>query len=133
VVFPDPWSAQQLTDAMGWPGVIAFVAEDAIGVLGYVLGRVIVDEAEILSIGTMPRSRRQGIGRALLDAALDQMIERGARGVWLEVRQSNVAACEMYRVAGFLTTGRRRGYYRQPPEDALVLHRELPADRVIAP
>ncbi len=103
------------------------------GVSGYVLGRVVVDEAEILSIATIARRRREGIGRALLDAALSEMADRGARGVWLEVRVSNSAAREMYQAAGFATTGTRRGYYRQPPEDALVLHRELPGARVIAP
>ena len=75
---------------MDWPGAIALVAEDAGEIVGYVLGRLIVDEAEILSIATIVERRREGIGRRLLVAIIASMIERGAHAVWLEVRMSNV-------------------------------------------
>ena len=128
--FSDPWSADQLHDALAWSGAIAFITEDAVGITGYVLGRVVVDQAEILSIATVARCRRRGIGRTLLDAVLARMVERGAVAVWLEVRASNDAARLMYQAAGFVTAGRRRGYYRQPPEDALVLRCDLITGRV---
>ena len=123
--FADPWSEAQLRDAIGWPGAVALVAEDDGGLTGYVLGRVIVDEAEILSLATAPDHRRRGIGRALLAAALAIMAGRGARAAWLEVRVSNQAALAMYHGAGFVAAGRRPDYYRQPVEDALVLRCEL--------
>ncbi len=66
----------------------------------------------------------------MLDAALAAMTDRGARAVWLEVRLSNAAARAMYQRRGFVAAGVRRGYYRLPPEDALVLRRELPDERV---
>jgi ribosomal-protein-alanine N-acetyltransferase len=91
---------------------------------------VVVDQAEILSLATAPRCRRQGVGRALLDAVLAAMTRHGASAVWLEVRISNDAARRMYEAAGFVAAGLRRGYYRQPPEDAAVLRRDLPAARV---
>jgi len=128
--FTDPWSADQLLQALDWSGAIALVAEDDAGIAGYVLGRVVVDQAEILSIATAPRRRRQGLGRALLDGVVAAMIDRGAATVWLEVRVSNEGARAMYESAGFSAAGLRRGYYRQPPEDALVLRRELAAVRV---
>jgi len=128
--FSDPWTAEQLREALSWTGAIAFVAEDADGLAGYVLGRVVVDEAEILSIATVARRRRQGVGRALLETALNAIVGKGAHAVWLEVRVSNEAARVMYERAGFVAAGLRRGYYRQPPEDALVLRRELAAVRV---
>ena len=119
-----------MIEALGWSGAIALLTEDDAGIAGYVLGRVVVDQAEILSIATVPRRRRQGLGRALLDVAVAAMIDRGAATVWLEVRVSNEAARAMYQSAGFSAAGLRRDYYRQPPEDALVLRRELADARV---
>lgn len=124
--FSDPWTLPQLQEAFGWGGAVAFVAEADDGAIdGYVLGRVVVDEAEVLTIATHPTRRRGGIGRALLAAAMTAMVQRGAVAVWLEVRVSNEAAIAMYRKAGFVAAGVRRGYYRRPVEDALVLRHEL--------
>ena len=63
------------------------------------------------------------ISAALLHAAGHDvaLVARGARTVWLEVRPSNQAARALYRAVGFAAAGVRRGYYRRPPEDALVL------------
>jgi ribosomal-protein-alanine N-acetyltransferase len=132
--FADPWSEAQLRTALGWPGALAFIADDAAGIAGYVLGRVVVDEGEILSIATLPERRREGIGRRLLDAMIAAMIDRGAHSAWLEVRVSNAAARTMYGAAGFVAAGTRSGYYRHPEEDALILRRNLDAaasDRAI--
>lgn len=124
--FPDPWTPAQLQEALHWSGAVVLVAEDAGGkITGYILGRVIVDEAEVLTLATAPASRRQGIGGTLLRAFLDEVRERGAHAAWLEVRVSNVAARAMYERAGFVAEGRRKGYYRLPVEDALVLRRDL--------
>lgn len=131
--FSDPWTEDQLRDALGWSGAMAIVAENTSGLTGYVLGRVVVDQAEILSLATAPPFRRRGIGRDLLAAVLAAMIERGARCAWLEVRVSNQAARAMYQAAGFVAAGLRRDYYRQPVEDALVLRREITPARVNAP
>ena len=126
--FDDPWSEAQLRTALDWSGALAFVADDRGDVVGYVLGRVIVDEGEILSIALSPERRREGIGRQLLDTAIAAMVERGAHSAWLEVRESNSAARQLYQLAGFVATGVRPGYYRHPEEDALILRRDLLAD-----
>ncbi|MEP6590079.1 MAG: ribosomal protein S18-alanine N-acetyltransferase [Gemmatimonadota bacterium] len=124
--FSDPWTAAQLREALRWTGAIALVAEGADGVVGgYLLGRVVVDEAEILSIATDPRLRRTGLGRRLLREAMAIMLERGAHAAWLEVRVGNVAARAMYQCEGFVAAGLRKGYYRCPEEDAIVLRRDL--------
>ncbi len=123
--FDDPWTEAQLRDAMAWDGAIAIVVENDRGLIGYVLGRVVVDQAEILSLAVATAQRRRGVGRELLAAAVATMIDRGAGSVWLEVRVSNVAARAMYESAGFVTAGLRRDYYRQPLEDAMVLRRDL--------
>lgn len=120
--FSDPWTPEMLTEAMQTRGAVALVAVDATDrPRASVMARAAADEGEILTIAVSPEVRGQGIGRQLLDAALRQLVGRGARSVWLEVRPSNHAARAMYRSAGFSAAGLRRGYYRRPPEDALVL------------
>lgn len=124
--FADPWTPAQLTEAMGWLGALALVAEDDDGdVVGHLIGRVVVDEAEILTVAVSQGARRRGVGRALLDEAMRRMAAKGARTIWLEVRPSNAAALALYGVLGFRAAGRRREYYREPVEDALVLRRDL--------
>ena len=123
--FTDPWSEAQLLEAFGWSGSVMLVAEDAGRITGYVLARSIVDEGEILSIATDPDLRRAGIGRTLLAAATATLEARGVRSLWLEVRTSNAPARAMYAAAGFVESGVRRDYYRDPVEDALVLQRVL--------
>ncbi len=123
--FADHWTAEQLTAALGWREALGLVAEDEAGVAGYLLGRVVVDHGEILSLAVLPERRRAGIGRQLLDASLEVMAVRGVTVAWLEVRVSNAAARALYRRAGFAESGLRRDYYRHPTEDALVLRREF--------
>jgi len=75
-------------------------------------------EAEILNIAISPAFRRRGIGRALLSQA-------AGRTLHLEVRASNAGTLAFYRALGFLESGRRRAYYRQPPEDAILMSRPM--------
>ncbi len=120
--FSDPWSSEMIADAISAPGAVALVAEAGDGeIVGSVLGRVVDDEAEILTIAVSPAARRQGLGREMLDAALADLGAAGATSVWLEVRPSNHAARAMYRAAGFVAAGVRPRYYRRPAEDALIL------------
>jgi ribosomal-protein-alanine N-acetyltransferase len=97
----------------------------AAGLLGYVVALVMGPEAEIADLAVAPEARRLGIGRALLARVLAELGEAGARTVYLEVRESNLAARTLYEANGFESVGRRRGYYRHPVEDALVLMREI--------
>lgn len=81
----------------------------------------IADEIHIGTLATHPAHRRQGIARRLLIEALVDSAERGARLVTLEVRESNQAAQELYRGFGFEVVGRRKGYYHDNNEDALLM------------
>jgi [ribosomal protein S18]-alanine N-acetyltransferase len=84
-------------------------------------GRVVLDELQIDNLAVDPALRLQGVGRRLLEAALNSARDTGAiRGV-LEVRANNLAAQRLYRKFGFEVVGTRRDYYRQPTEDALVM------------
>jgi len=94
----------------------------------FALARVVADEVEILALATDPDHCGQGHGRACLDAALAQAAARGARHAFLEVAADNAAALALYRAAGFVQAGLRRGYYARPgaAADALVMTRALP-------
>jgi len=132
--FTDPWTARQIEMAVDDDAVIAIIAQATDGALmGYVLARAIEDEGEILSITAGPAFRRKGVGRRLLDAAISELHQRGARTAWLEVRRSNAAAHALYLGAGFVATGVRKAYYQRPPEDAIVLRRALPLTALRGP
>lgn len=116
-VWGERWSARDISSAMGMQGVSALAAsvveEDGLSrLVGFILARVVVDEAEILLIGVEPDCRRQGIAAALLDDFLRQSQQKGIARVFLEVRESNDAARALYKRAGFSPVGKRRNYYR---------------------
>lgn len=127
LAFDDPWSAADLAALLASPGVFALAARDEGDLAGFVLCRVAADEAEILTIATAPARRRQGVGRALLEAAAGTASAGGAETVFLEVAEDNAAALGLYRAAGFAPVGRRKGYYSRGAGaiDALVLRRDL--------
>ena len=81
--------------------------------MGFLIARVILDEAEVLSIGTLLDGRRQGVGTALLRATFDAACKEGARVVHLEVGEDNPGAIALYRKLSFQPTGRRPNYYRR--------------------
>ncbi len=96
----------------------------ATGADGFILCRVVADEAEILTLAVRSEARRRGLARALVDAANEAARLRGATRLFLEVAEDNTAAIELYRRSGFASVGRRRRYYPLPDGsavDALVL------------
>ncbi|MFL5619820.1 MAG: ribosomal protein S18-alanine N-acetyltransferase [Gemmatimonadaceae bacterium] len=133
--FADPWTVESLATALSLDRMRVLVAEPeekarrggdaASGLLGYVVAVVVGLEAEIADLAVAPEARRLGIGRALLERALAELREAAVQTVYLEVRESNQAARTLYESNGFESVGRRRGYYRSPVEDALVLRREI--------
>ena len=100
--------------------------------MGYIVGRSVLDQGEILNLGVALRARRRGVGRALVRHLLAALAVTGVRSVFLEVRESNVPALRLYEGFGFQEVGRRRGYYRRPLEDAIVLRAGIPAGAVLA-
>jgi len=124
--FSDPWSVRSFREALDSGSVyFACARSDAGSVLGYVVAWFVADQGEIANIAVAPDQRGQGVGRALLDAALGEAATRGIAAVFLEVRDSNQRARELYASRGFEEVGRRRRYYRRPVEDAIVLRRTL--------
>ncbi|MFN2572006.1 MAG: ribosomal protein S18-alanine N-acetyltransferase [Gemmatimonadales bacterium] len=122
-VFSDPWSTQDFRDCISSDALL-YVAEADDRIAGYVVAIDAADEGEILNLAVAPSGRRDGVGRALVEYILDALVERGARQIYLEVRESNAPARALYAAHGFTEVGRRRGYYRRPVEDAMVLRRD---------
>jgi|SRR5579864_2191730 len=100
----------------------ALVVEQSGGVAGFIVGRQVVeDEWEIENIAVTGEARRCGLGSRLVGELLDLVRARGGKSVFLEVRESNRAARSLYEKWAFLEVGRRKMYYQNPAEDALVL------------
>ncbi|SJM58223.1 Ribosomal-protein-S18p-alanine acetyltransferase [Brevundimonas diminuta 3F5N] len=117
--FAAPWDEAALSELLVSPGVFA-VAEDE----GFILIRVVVDEAEILTLAVRPSARRAGLGGRLVEAAVVRAAALGAERMFLEVAEGNAAARALYARSGFVEMGRRRGYYSHADgrrEDALTL------------
>ena len=123
--FGDPWSAEGFRQVIEGAGSFGLVAERGGVPLGYLFGRQVADEGEILNLAVAPRYRRGGIGSALLEAGLAWFLARKVREVFLEVRESNREAQRLYTANGFRAVGVRASYYRNPPENALVLRRPV--------
>lgn len=98
-----------------------WVAEANGKVVGMIVAWLLVDEAHIATLATHPDHRRQGIARKLLMHALRYMSREGAVTSFLEVRESNTAAQEMYRRFGYEQVGRRKRYYKDTDEDAILM------------
>ena len=131
--FSDPWTAAAISATLRYDHMRVLVAEergelggDGAGrPLGYVVAMIAGREAEIADLAVSPDARRRGVGRALIDRLLADLAAEGVGSVFLEVRESNHAARSLYESRAFQGIGRRRGYYRLPVEDALLLKREL--------
>jgi len=143
VSFSDPWSRAAFESSLALSHIRFFVAETVEGeaggagrassggessertLLGYVVALVLGEEGEIADLAVAPAARRRGVGAMLLDRVAVESGYLGLRSLYLEVRESNVAARALYESRDFLPVGRRRAYYRNPTEDALLLRRDL--------
>ncbi|WP_339932666.1 GNAT family N-acetyltransferase [uncultured Brevundimonas sp.] len=122
--FDHSWTAETFADLLKQPGVAAIGGSD-----GFILIRVVADEAEILTLAVRPEARGRGQGTQLTRQAAAAVAAAGARRLFLEVAEDNAAARALYRRAGFEAVGRRPRYYTRPgasPVDALLLSLNLP-------
>lgn len=121
---PPPWAAAEIAATLASPG--AFVLRED---QGFLIGRVILDEAELLTLAVAPAARRHGIGARLLAAFHARARDLGALSAFLEVAAGNAPAQALYRGAGWAQAGRRARYYHsadgQQHDDALILRRAL--------
>ncbi|SOC18663.1 ribosomal-protein-alanine N-acetyltransferase [Rhodobacter sp. JA431] len=120
---PRPWSAAEFADLLASPQCFLCIEAS-----GFLLGRVVADEAELLTLAVDRQARRQGTGVKLVTAFLVEAHSRGATTAFLEVAASNAPAQALYGCTGWTEAGRRKRYYHAPDgsaEDALVLVQAL--------
>ncbi|MDQ2691538.1 MAG: ribosomal protein S18-alanine N-acetyltransferase [Chloroflexota bacterium] len=123
--FSLPWPERSFRyELTGNPASRCWVAELDGQVVGMIVVWLIGDEAHVATLATLPDFRRRGIAKRLLSYALQHLMREGARSSFLEVRESNLAAQALYRMFGYTETGRRRRYYRDNDEDALLMSLE---------
>jgi [ribosomal protein S18]-alanine N-acetyltransferase len=101
------------------------LSPQAVEILGFLVAHRIDSEWELENIAVAIAVRRQGLGARLLNEFTARALAEGAVAIFLEVRESNQSARALYRKAGFLETGLRRGYYANPPEDAILCRLSL--------
>jgi len=119
--FERAWDAATLSNMLASPGTFAFVHAD-----GFVLARAVDYEAEILTLAVRPAARGKGLGRALLQAAINKARDLAAQTLFLEVGADNPHALALYAGLGFAKVGARKAYY--DGRDALVLRLPLAPD-----
>ncbi|MBI1845815.1 MAG: ribosomal protein S18-alanine N-acetyltransferase [Candidatus Rokubacteria bacterium] len=127
--FTMPWSRGAFLYEMQQNSVArCWVLREENLLVGYLCLWDIADEIHITNVAVHPRQRRRGIARALIGSVLEDARRRASRLVVLEVRPSNAEALTLYESFGFRVVGRRRGYYYDTGEDALIMEASVTGD-----
>ncbi|MBR85309.1 MAG: ribosomal-protein-alanine N-acetyltransferase [Rhodospirillaceae bacterium] len=125
VSFSNPWRERDFAYALEADHGVAHVVRMDGRLVGYSVGFQKGGEFHLADFAIQPGLQRRGYGRALLERLTGEVSALGLEAITLEVRQSNQAAVHLYTKAGFQTVAIRRGYYRHPAEDALVMVKAL--------
>lgn len=126
--FSNPWPESSFlgeieNESISFPFVIVYKPEEK--VIGYLIYWKIGEEAQISNVAVHPDWRGRGIGERVIREILELMKKQGVRYVVLEVRPSNQVARSLYHKLGFEVIGVRKGYYKNPPENALIMGKIL--------
>ena len=124
ICFSDPWSENSVASELKNKLALWLVAEDEGKVAGYIGSQTCGDESDVMNVAVHPDFRRRGIAETLVNALVDELKAIESRCLTLEVRASNVPAISLYEKQGFAEVGRRKNYYRNPREDALIMRKE---------
>ena len=119
--FSTPWSEKSIGEELNNEWAIWYVALEEETLLGYIGVQFGLDGGDIMTIATAPEARNRGLGQKLVETILDIFREKDLGYLTLEVRPSNAPALRLYEKLGFQEVGRRKKYYREPTEDALLL------------
>lgn len=124
ICFLDPWSEKSVASELDNPLSYWLVWEENGQILGYVGSQTVLGETDMMNVAVHPDARRRGIAEALILALVDGLREKESHCLTLEVRASNAPAIGLYEKLGFAQIGRRKNYYHNPKEDALILRKE---------
>lgn len=129
-LFDEAWTHDSIKGLLADPGATAFIAtyENPSSIVGFILSRIVADEAEILSLGVAEDFQCSGIGGRLVEAVTRIMQRIDVNNIYLEVAVDNAAAVHLYQELGFAEVGRRKAYYQRPgagPADALTLSKKI--------
>jgi [ribosomal protein S18]-alanine N-acetyltransferase len=125
--YPTPWSRSMFAGELAKPASLCLGAFEDDRLAGYLITSRYVDAWHVMNIAVNPSFRRRGIATALIERLFELTDDGGRRGYTLEVRVSNKGAIKLYERLGFTARGKRRGYYTDNREDALVMWRD-PSD-----
>lgn len=120
ICFSEPWSENTILESIA-SGTKFFTAVENGKVLGYIGISCILDEGYIANIAVFPDARRKGVGEKLINRIFALASDENLAFVSLEVRESNIPAISLYEKKGFKTEGRRKNFYKNPDEDALIM------------
>jgi len=121
--FPNPWSETSFLDEFEKSPPSLYVARENKNkiLVGYICFWLVADEIHLLNLAVRPEYRHKGVGRRLMQFLLKQAGINKVQSIFLEVRPSNTLAQNLYHSLGFKIAYRRKGYYRQEGEDALIM------------
>ena len=122
--FSDAWSASSLLSHTEGAGGLLLVAKREKELIGYLTARVLPPECELYRIAVLPDSRHTGAASALMEELFAVLREEGCSSLFLEVRESNTPAISLYKKFGMEEVGRRKNYYRDPTENALLFAKD---------
>ena len=124
ICFSDPWSERSIASELENKLAFWLVATEGDTVAGYIGSQTVVGETDMMNVAVHPDFRRRGIAEALVNGLVNNLKQMGSHCLTLEVRASNAPAIALYEKMGFSEIGRRKNYYRNPREDALILRKE---------
>ena len=123
--FTMPWSEATFRGLLRRRDSDLLVADVKGEIAGYAVFWAVMDQGELGNVAVDESHRGKGIGTKLIEAVLNRAGDRGVREIFLEVRKSNVRAQDLYKAFGFSEVGRRKNYYLEPLEDALVMKKTI--------
>lgn len=120
-LFDPAWDTNSIKALLEHPAATSLiaVAGSPKAIIGFIIGQLAADEAEILSIGVAPNWQRAGLATGLLEGLARAARRGAARRIFLDVAQDNEAALGLYRKLGFEEVGRRKRYYLRPGNAAV--------------
>ena len=124
ICFSDPWSERSVASELDNKLSCWLVAMEGQQVAGYIGSQTVCGETDMMNVAVHPDHRRKGIAETLILSLIAELKAMQSHCLTLEVRASNMSAISLYEKLGFSEIGRRKNYYRNPKEDALILRKE---------